>query len=410
MQPNNGRNSMGRDDSRRDDWRTSTDQGERSFDRDRDDERWRTSSDRDRWDRDRDDDYRFRDRFSRDEGQRYENWRQRVHQGGYGQGSGYYGQTYGQGSYGQQGMYGQQGPYGQHYGQGMYGNPYGQGYGQNTYGQGTYGQGMYGQGTYGQGTYGQGMYGQQGTYGQQGSYGQGFGEQRTWEDRMRGHRGKGPRNFTRSDERIREIVCECLWDDDRIDASAMEVEVRNGEVILTGTTHDRRSKRLAEDVIENLPGVHDVQNRIRVRRTSSVGDQLNSFLRGELAAVETYRMALEKLDKNSTARTELEACKRSHEERVALLRDEILKRGGSPSTSSGPWGVFARIIEGGARAFGDKTAIAALEEGEDHGLRDYKDDLDRLEPDLRTIVQSKLLQLQEQTHSRMSALKRSLQS
>jgi len=224
-----------------------------------------------------------------------------------------------------------------------------------------------------------------------------------------GHRGKGPRNFMRSDERIRETVCEILWHDDRIDASNIDVEVRDGEVMLTGTAQDRRAKRRAEDLIEDLPGVHDVQNRIRVRRNRSPGDELNSYLRGELAAVETYRMALDKLDKNSTARTELEACKRSHEERVAMLREHILRLGGSPATSSGPWGVLARAVEGGARAFGDKTAIAALEEGEDHGVRDYRDDLDRIAPEVREVVRN-LQSMQEETHARMSALKRRLQS
>jgi hypothetical protein len=48
-----------------------------------------------------------------------------------------------------------------------------------------------------------------------------------------------------------------------------------------------------------------------------------SFLRGEISAVETYRMALEKLDRGNPARSELEACMRSHQERVALLRDQI---------------------------------------------------------------------------------------
>jgi len=36
--------------------------------------------------------------------------------------------------------------------------------------------------------------------------------------------------------------------------------------------------------------------------TKSSIDQLNSFLRGEMAAVETYQMALDKLDATSTAR------------------------------------------------------------------------------------------------------------
>jgi hypothetical protein len=80
----------------------------------------------------------------------------------------------------------------------------------------------------------------------------------------RGHRGKGPMNYQRSDERIREAVCETLTDDDRIDASRMEVHVMNGDVSLAGTVDDRYAKRLAEEIVENIPGVRDIQNQLRV--------------------------------------------------------------------------------------------------------------------------------------------------
>ncbi|MBA2541688.1 MAG: DUF2383 domain-containing protein [Deltaproteobacteria bacterium] len=137
-------------------------------------------------------------------------------------------------------------------------------------------------------------------------------------------------------------------------------------------------------------------------------DQLNSFLRGELSAVETYRMAIAKLDDGSPARGELEACMASHQDRVQMLRDAIIMSGGEPAEGSGPWGVFAKTVEGGARIFGDKAAIAALEEGEDHGLDDYKDDLEDLDTETRRLVTDRLLPLQRQTHDRMSSLKKRL--
>jgi hypothetical protein len=134
-------------------------------------------------------------------------------------------------------------------------------------------------------------------------------------------------------------------------------------------------------------------------------DQLNSFLRGEISAVETYRMALEKLDANSPARGELQTCMQSHQQRVTLLRDSIRTLGGEPAEGSGPWGVFAKAIEGGARLMGDKVAVAALEEGEDHGLKDYKKDMNDLDASAQHLVTNQLLPLQQQTHDRMSALK-----
>jgi osmotically-inducible protein OsmY len=76
--------------------------------------------------------------------------------------------------------------------------------------------------------------------------------------------GRGPRNYQRSDDRIREDVNERLTIDPRIDASDIDVRVQNGEVTLSGLVDDRRTRRLAEEIIEDLPGVRDVRNDIRV--------------------------------------------------------------------------------------------------------------------------------------------------
>jgi osmotically-inducible protein OsmY len=81
-----------------------------------------------------------------------------------------------------------------------------------------------------------------------------------------GHRGKGPRNYKRSDERIREMVCDLLCDDPYLDASDIEVEVKSGDVILTGSVADRFAKRLAEDLAESVLGVVNIENRIHVNQ------------------------------------------------------------------------------------------------------------------------------------------------
>jgi uncharacterized protein (TIGR02284 family) len=141
--------------------------------------------------------------------------------------------------------------------------------------------------------------------------------------------------------------------------------------------------------------------------TKSSIEQLNRLLRGEMSAVETYRMALDKLDRTSTARDELLVNLKSHQDRVMSLQDAIVALGGTPVTSSGPWGTFAKMVEGTAKVLGDKAAIAALEEGEDHGLEEYKEDIDELDPECRRIVKQMLPQ-QQQTHDRLSALKRRL--
>ncbi len=139
--------------------------------------------------------------------------------------------------------------------------------------------------------------------------------------------------------------------------------------------------------------------------TKSSVEQLNSFLRGEISAVETYQMALDKVDDISTARDELLVNLKSHQDRVMMLQEAIVAAGGEPATGSGPWGAFAKVVEGGAKVLGKKAAIAALEEGEDHGVKDYKADLDDLDPQARMLVETQLRPAQQQTHDRLSALK-----
>ncbi len=141
--------------------------------------------------------------------------------------------------------------------------------------------------------------------------------------------------------------------------------------------------------------------------TASDIKQLNSFLRGELSAVETYGQALEKLAQ-SQVQSELSECRISHSRRVDLLRKYISDIGGSPADSSGVWGGFAKLVEGGAKMLGDKAAIAAIEEGEDHGREDYRRGLDDLTPPARAFVSGRLLPEQERTHALLSRLQKQM--
>lgn len=115
-------------------------------------------------------------------------------------------------------------------------------------------------------------------------YGRGESEDRSWWDRTtdevsswfgdegaerrretdRNHRGKGPKNYSRSDERIKEDINDRLSDDPFIDASDIDVTISSGEVTLTGTVDHRSSKRRAEDLAESVSGVKNVENRLRV--------------------------------------------------------------------------------------------------------------------------------------------------
>jgi osmotically-inducible protein OsmY len=106
-------------------------------------------------------------------------------------------------------------------------------------------------------------------------------EQRRDRDRQLNHKGKGPKSYTRSDDRIKEDINDKLSDDPFIDASDIDVSVSNGEVTLTGTVDHRSTKRRAEDLAEAVSGVKNVENRIRVGSTASmVGSSGSSGMSG----------------------------------------------------------------------------------------------------------------------------------
>lgn len=138
-------------------------------------------------------------------------------------------------------------------------------------------------------------------------------------------------------------------------------------------------------------------------------DSLNGLLRGEISAVETYQQALKGLDEPALV-PRLQECQLSHQQRVTRLRDKIASLGGEPSEGSGAWGAFAKIVEGSATALGDKASIATLEEGEDHGLKAYRDETEKCEcAETRSFIQTELLPSQEKTHAVLSDLKHNLQ-
>ncbi|MBB1472578.1 MULTISPECIES: BON domain-containing protein [unclassified Luteimonas] len=89
--------------------------------------------------------------------------------------------------------------------------------------------------------------------------------------RRSGYRGIGPRGYTRSDERIREDVCEGLCDSDAIDAADINVHVGSGTVRLSGTVPNRAMKHRAEDIAESVSGVRDIENSIRVAGVDPIG-------------------------------------------------------------------------------------------------------------------------------------------
>jgi len=90
---------------------------------------------------------------------------------------------------------------------------------------------------------------------------------RRMDERREGnYRGRGPKNYTRSSDRIKEDVSDRLSDAWDIDASDIDVEINGNEVTLTGTVPSKQQKRRAEDIAESVSGVNNVQNNLRVKQ------------------------------------------------------------------------------------------------------------------------------------------------
>jgi len=85
------------------------------------------------------------------------------------------------------------------------------------------------------------------------------------------HTGKGPKNYKRNDDRINEDICMRLQQNGQLDASDIEVNVKNGIVTLGGTVDNRPMKRLAADIADSVAGVQDVMNNIQVNQSRQWG-------------------------------------------------------------------------------------------------------------------------------------------
>lgn len=136
------------------------------------------------------------------------------------------------------------------------------------------------------------QYGQQ--PGQRRDYGYGDDPGRRWrsessygEDRGgtgQSHRGKGPKGYQRSDERLKEVICERLSDDPDIDASEITLAVSGGAVRLTGTVESRRDKFEVEELVAQCSGVKDVDNQLKVQSGLTAGRDLSLSSNGGYAA------------------------------------------------------------------------------------------------------------------------------
>lgn len=84
--------------------------------------------------------------------------------------------------------------------------------------------------------------------------------------------GRGPRNYRRSDDSIKDEICQRLTSHGQVDARNIQIDVHDGQVTLRGSVDNRQMKRMAEDSIESVPGVQDINDELTVNR-SGQGNQ-----------------------------------------------------------------------------------------------------------------------------------------
>ena len=120
---------------------------------------------------------------------------------------------------------------------------------------------------------------------------------------------------------------------------------------------------------------------------------LNSLLRGEISAAETYDLAIGQFEGRADA-VELRRIRDEHHAAMSLLRDRVRHAGGEPIESSGAWGTFAAVVTGAAMAFGSKPVLKALKQGEEHGISAYQKAINsEISAESRRLIEHELLPL-----------------
>jgi DNA-binding ferritin-like protein len=151
--------------------------------------------------------------------------------------------------------------------------------------------------------------------------------------------------------------------------------------------------------IGDMGGMNENTSSNRTPDTDEATRQLNSFLRGEISAAETYRMAIDRLSQSDDAGTAnlglLREIQEEHGRAAQALRDRIRELGGEPSDSSGAWGAWAKFTQGTANLLGDSSAVKSLKEGEEHGLKDYQEGLDDIDMTSADLVSNQLIPAQQ---------------
>ncbi len=155
------------------------------------------------------------------------------------------------------------------------------------------------------------------------------------------------------------------------------------------------SRSLGEQAAIAAGGLPEEPER-SARLPDHVVDWLNRCLRTELSAVETYDLAVQKIGRGELTNV-LRQIRASHEQRALVLREFLLKAGSEPAKSSGVWGAFALAVQTGADLLGERAALAALEQFEDHTAALYLERSFPIDDRTAAMLEVQILPEQRQT-------------
>lgn len=139
-----------------------------------------------------------------------------------------------------------------------------------------------------------------------------------------------------------------------------------------------------------------VANEALNPKTPEVHD-LEKILRGEVSAVEAYRQVLEKFRDFQHA-NDLRRIQFEHERAVDFWKNQLRTQESLVEEASGPWGTIVETFLGVAKLLGDGPTLHALKNGEEHGLKEYREllEADHLNEECVSFVKSVCLNLQRQ--------------
>ena len=137
--------------------------------------------------------------------------------------------------------------------------------------------------------------------------------------------------------------------------------------------------------------------KMEKKMDSMAPTQMDDLIRGEMSAVKSYDTILADM-KDGAEKTKLEKIRANHETAVEKLKGFASKEVKEDTKSAGAWGSFATVWTSGAKLMGNKTALKALTQGEEHGITEYKEALDdaSIKPELKQMIRTQFIPKQEE--------------